>query len=131
MNFVRKIPISIPITITQQAWQKMTSIIKGNNSYAFMFSAKGGGCHGYNYNLETLDQKEYHNIMTEKPPPTELIEQDTRLIIEPSSEMLLLGTTIDYIKEDYSHQIFESKFIYTPIKEYATSCGCGVSFSPK
>ena len=127
MNFVRK----IPITITQQAWTKMTSIIKANNSYAFMFSAKGGGCNGFNYNLESLDQKEYNNIMTDKPTPTELINDNTRLIIEPSSEMLLLGTTIDYIKEDYSRQIFESKFNYTPLKEYATTCGCGVSFSPK
>ena len=127
MNFVRK----IPITITQQAWAKMTSIIQANNSYAFMFSAKGGGCNGFNYNLESLDQKEYQNLMTDKPIPTELIQNETRLIIEPNSEMLLLGTTIDYVKEDYSRQIFESKFIYTPLKEYATTCGCGVSFSPK
>ena len=47
------------------------------------------------------------------------------------SEMLLLGTTIDYIKEDYNNQIYESKFIFTPRKELATSCGCGVSFSPR
>ena len=111
--------------------EKMASIITSNNSYAFMFSAKGGGCHGFNYSLETLNQKEYKDIMNETPKPTEIIDNQTRLIIEPQSEMLLLGTTIDYIKEDFSRQIFESKFIYTPIKEYATTCGCGISFSPK
>ena len=127
MNSFRKIPISI----TQCAWRKMASIITSNNSYAFMFSAKGGGCHGFNYSLETLNKKEYKDIMNETPKPTEIIENQTRLIIEPQSEMLLLGTTIDYIKEDFSRQIFESKFIYTPIKEYATTCGCGISFSSK
>ena len=127
MNFIRK----IPLTITKHAWDKMSYIKNTNNSYAFMFSAKGGGCHGFNYSLETLDKKEYQNLMQEKPVPTELIEQDTRLIIEPQSEMLLLGTTIDYVMEDFSNQIFESKFVYTPLKDYATSCGCGISFSPK
>lgn len=127
MNFIRK----IPITITKQAWDKMTYIKNSNNCYAFIFSAKGGGCHGFNYNLETINKKEYQNIMEEKPSPIELIEKDTRLIIEPQSEMLLLGTTIDYVMENYSKQIFESKFIYTPLKDYATTCGCGISFSPK
>ena len=54
-----------------------------------------------------------------------------KLVIDPMSEMLLMGTTIDYIKEDYSKQIFESKFTFTPEKEIASTCGCGVSFSPK
>ena len=45
--------------------------------------------------------------------------------------MYLLGTTIDYVKEDYSKNIFESKFVYIPDKDKATSCGCGVSFNPK
>ena len=53
------------------------------------------------------------------------------VFVDPMSEMLLLGTTIDYIKEDYNNQIYESKFIFTPRKELATSCGCGVSFSPR
>lgn len=127
MNFIRK----IPITITKQAWDKMRYIKNSNNCYAFIFSAKGGGCNGFNYNLETIDKKEYKILMEEKPIPTELIEKDTRLIIEPQSEMLLLGTTIDYVNEDYSKQIFESKFIYTPLKDFATTCGCGISFSPK
>ena len=45
--------------------------------------------------------------------------------------MYLLGTTIDYVREDYSENIFESKFVYIPDKNMATSCGCGVSFTPK
>ena len=47
------------------------------------------------------------------------------------SEMALLGTTIDYISEDYNQGVFENKFIFTPDKDYASSCGCGISFTPK
>ena len=45
--------------------------------------------------------------------------------------MFLLGTKIDYVNEDYSQGVYESKFIFEPDKDLATSCGCGVSFSPK
>ena len=43
----------------------------------------------------------------------------------------LLGTKIDYIKEDFSKGQYENKFVYEVDKELMTSCGCGVSFSPK
>ena len=63
--------------------------------------------------------------------PTLINNDNCKLIIDPSSEMLLFGTSIDYIKEDYTKNIFESKFIFTPKKELVTTCGCGVSFTPK
>ena len=43
--------------------------------------------------------------------------------------MFLLGTTIDYVKEDYNKNIFESKFIFVPNKDLANTCGCGVSMT--
>ena len=46
-------------------------------------------------------------------------------------EIYLIGTTIDYQFEDVKKGIYDSKFIFTPDKKIATSCGCGVSFSPK
>ena len=42
-----------------------------------------------------------------------------------------MGTTIDFITEDYSKNIFENKFTFTPQKNLATSCGCGISFALK
>ena len=45
--------------------------------------------------------------------------------------MFLLGTTINYISEDYEKGIFENKFVFTPDKKIASSCGCGISFTPK
>ncbi len=46
-------------------------------------------------------------------------------------EFLLLGTTIDYIHEDYLNGVFENKFVFIPDKTLASSCGCGISFTPK
>ena len=65
------------------------------------------------------------------PTPIVHTKNNTRLMVEPLSEILLLGTTIDYIEEDYSNDVYESKFVYTPQKDKATTCGCGISFSPK
>ena len=39
--------------------------------------------------------------------------------------------TIDYIFEDYDKGIFENKFIFETDKNVASSCGCGISFTPK
>ena len=44
--------------------------------------------------------------------------------------MYLLGTTVDYIQEDYGKGIFESKFKFEINKEKMSSCGCGISFTP-
>ena len=120
-----------PITISTNAWDKMTHILEKSNEYAFVFFATGGGCNGFNYKLESIDEKKFDNLTAEQPTPTIVTNMDTSVVIEPMSEMLLLGTTVDFIEEDYSKNIFESRFIFTPEKDFATSCGCGISFSPK
>ena len=58
-------------------------------------------------------------------------KNNTKFLIDPMSEILLLGTTIDYVSEDYDKGIFENKFIFITNKYLASSCGCGISFTPK
>ena len=119
------------IFVSDRAWEKMSDVLKNKNNIAFKFSAKSGGCNGFNYNLETIDKIQFDDFVHEvKMPPTVISKGDTRLVVDPLSEMFLIGTTIDYIKEDYSNNIFESKFTFTPKKELATTCGCGISFTP-
>ena len=122
---------TFPITISTNAWDKMTHILEKSNEYAFVFFATGGGCNGFNYKLESIGEKKFDNLTAEEPSPIIVTNSNTQVIIEPMSEMLLLGTTIDFIEEDYNENIFESRFIFTPEKDFATSCGCGISFSPK
>jgi Fe-S cluster assembly iron-binding protein IscA len=59
------------------------------------------------------------------------VNNNIKIYIDQLSEFYLLGTKIDYISEDFNKNIFESKFTFTPNKNKASSCGCGISFSPK
>jgi len=126
---LRKLSTISKWPITTNAWDKMTHILSKSDKFSFVFFATGGGCNGFNYRLEPIDKKKFDTLKAEKP--VIITNSETQIVIEPTSEMLLLGTTIDFIEEDYSKNIFESRFIFTPEKEFATSCGCGTSFSPK
>ena len=106
-----------PITITNNAWNKMTEIITKQNANSFLFSATSGGCNGFNYELTLIDKMKYNNIYNTnkgKIKPTLMVKDDTKLLIDPMAEMLLLGTTIDYISEDFPNGVFENKFIFIP-----------------
>jgi iron-sulfur cluster assembly accessory protein len=118
------------INVTTSAWKKMGSIIqKSNNKNGFIFGANSGGCNGFNFDLRLIETEEQQEIM--KMKPSILTNDDVNLYIEPLSEMHLIGTTIDYINEDFSKGIFENKFVYKIDKKLASSCGCGVSFMPR
>ena len=125
------------ILITQNAWRKMRDVLlKSNNNLGFIYSASSGGCNGFNFELNIIQKKEYDNIVKQKfysvlTDESKDTNETTNLYIDPISEMILLGTTIDYIEEDYSKGQFESKFNFEINKELMTSCGCGISFSPK
>ena len=121
-----------PIRVTSNAWNKMKQILSiSKNKLGFIFSASSGGCNGFNFDLHLIDQKTFNKINKNKLKPTIIKYDNTNLYIDPLSELYLIGTTIDYIKEDYSNGQFENKFIFNVNRDLATSCGCGVSFTPK
>jgi iron-sulfur cluster assembly protein len=123
---------TIGISITKNAWSKIKHIIQiSHNNLGFIFSASSGGCNGFNFNLKLLDQQTFNEINKNKLKPTIIQNNNTKLYIDPLSELYLIGSTIDYIEEDYSKGEFENKFIFNVNKDLATSCGCGVSFTPK
>ena len=119
------------IQVTRAAWAKMREILHiSKNKYGFVYSATSGGCNGFNFDLGLLDKDFYEKIMKTKFR-TIIANKDTKLYVDPAAEMHLLGTTIDYVTEDFSKGHFENKFIYEIDKDRMTSCGCGVSFMPK
>ncbi len=121
------------ISITNNAWIKIKDVLKTDISCSFLFSASGGGCNGFNYDFKVIDKSIYNNILDDnkKFTPQIIVNDNYKVIVDPLSEMLLYGTTIDYIYEDYSKGIYESKFIFIPDKAIANTCGCGISFSLK
>ena len=108
-----------PIRITDKAWSKMINVCATENKQRFLFSATSGGCSGYNYKLELLEDIEYEKISNNKFKLTILERENCKLIIEPMSEFLLLGTIIDYISEDYSKEtiLFEGDDVRTKYKD--------------
>ena len=129
-RFFSSIPKS-PVIVTPKAWQRMGSIIKSQEAFCFHLDIKSGGCSGFSYDMKLLDLKKYSNICEENKFINLIEEGEGRLLIEPTAEMYLIGTTIDYESEDFEKGRFENKFTFTPDKDFAISCGCGVSFNPK
>lgn len=118
------------INITQSAFKKMDTILKkSNNNIGFIFGVTSGGCNGFNFNLNLMTNDELKKISKMKPNVVE--DKDVKVYVDPIAEMHLIGTTIDYVKEDINKGIFENKFVYKVDRELASSCGCGVSFMPK
>jgi iron-sulfur cluster assembly accessory protein len=123
--------MSVGVKVTINGWNKIREIIKqSKNKYGLLYSASSGGCSGFNFELGLLDETTYRK-MSKMKYVTILIDIDATVYVDPTSEMFLLGTTIDYIKEDYSKGQFENKFIFEVDKELLSTCGCGTSFTPK
>ena len=115
------------IKVTSSAWKKVNFILdKSNNRYGMLFSVQGGGCSGFNYKLNIIEDK-LKNLNTF----SYVENNNSRIYVDPIAEIYLLGTTIDYINEDFSKGIYENKFKFIPEKDRASTCGCGISFAPK
>ena len=75
---------------------------------------KSGGCAGMSYVME---------YAKEINPTDEIIEdKGVKVFIDPSAIMYLLGTEMDYKKEQFS-----STFVFKNPNE-TERCGCGESF---
>lgn len=124
--------ISNIINITNNAWYKIFNISQKLNRNNFLLSVSSGGCNGYNYNLKSIHNEKYKKILLDsKIDITILKKNNSSILIDPKSELLLIGTTIDYISENLSKGIYENKFVFIPNKQTTISCGCGTSFYPK
>ena len=119
------------ISVTKNAWKKLDSIIKkSGNKFGFLFSVESGGCNGFNFDLKLLSQSK-HSEITNTKFVSKLEGDYTTIYIDPLSEIYLMGTTIDHIKEDLENNVYESKFVYSIDKSLAATCGCGTSFTRK
>ena len=77
-------------------------------------SVKSGGCAGMSYVMEYAKKID---------PSDELIEdKGVKVFIDPGAIMYLLGTEMDYKKEQFS-----SSFVFNNPNE-TERCGCGESF---
>ena len=104
------------ITLSDNAANRIKEIMSNNekNSIGVRVGVKSGGCAGMSYIME---------YAKEINPTDEIIEdKGVKVFIDPSAVMYLLGTEMDYKKEEFS-----STFIFKNPNE-TERCGCGESF---
>jgi len=104
------------ITLTDNAESRIKEIMSENEnkSLGVRVGVKSGGCAGMSYIME---------YAKEINPNDEVIEdKGVKVFIDPGAIMYLLGTEMDYKKEQFS-----SSFIFKNPNE-TERCGCGESF---
>ena len=104
------------ITLSDNAAKRIKEIMSSadDNSVGVRVGVKSGGCAGMSYVME---------YTKEANPNDEIIEDKVvKVFIDPSAVMYLLGTEMDYKKEEFS-----SSFVFKNPNE-TERCGCGESF---
>lgn len=101
------------LSLTDNAKTKIDELSANNKSVSL--SIKGGGCAGFEYCWDVIDQDQIEE-------GSEIIKSNTgQLVVDPTSIMFLVGTEIDY-----ETAIFGQMFKITNPNAKA-SCGCGTS----
>tara|TARA_Y100000590_G_scaffold303176_1_gene341806 strand:+ start:1458 stop:1793 length:336 start_codon:yes stop_codon:yes gene_type:complete len=104
------------IALSENAAKRIKEIMSAakNDSIGVRVGVKSGGCAGMSYIMEYTK-----NIN----PNDEIIEdKGVKVFIDPAAVMYLLGTEMDYKKEQFS-----SSFVFNNPNE-TERCGCGESF---
>ena len=104
------------IKLSNNAAQRIKEIMSKaeKDSLGVRISVKSGGCAGMSYVME------YSKKIN---PNDEIIEdKGVKVFIDSAAVMYLLGTEMDYKKEDFS-----STFVFNNPNE-TERCGCGESF---
>ena len=104
------------ITISDNAVNRIKEIMSKaeNSTIGVRVGVKSGGCAGMSYILE---------YAKDIKPNEEVIEnKGVKVLIDPKAVLYLLGTEMDYKKNQFS-----SSFVFNNPNE-TERCGCGESF---
>ena len=104
------------IKLTDNAAKRIKEIMSAaeKNSLGVRIGVKSGGCAGMSYVME---------YAKEAKPNDEVIEdKGVKVFVDPSAIIYLVGTEMDYKKEEFS-----STFVFKNPNE-TERCGCGESF---
>tara|TARA_X000000368_G_scaffold329148_1_gene266216 strand:- start:1119 stop:1451 length:333 start_codon:yes stop_codon:yes gene_type:complete len=104
------------IKLSDKAANRIKEIMSSDNSNSLgvRVAVKSGGCAGMSYVME---------YTSEVNPTDEIVEdKGVKVFIDAAAVMYLLGTEMDYKKEEFS-----SSFVFNNPNE-TERCGCGESF---
>ena len=104
------------ITLSDKAAQRIKEIMANAKkpSIGVRIGVKSGGCAGMSYVMEYAKSSNSNDEVIE--------DKGVKVLIDPNAVMYLLGTEMDYKKEELS-----STFVFKNPNE-TERCGCGESF---
>jgi iron-sulfur cluster assembly accessory protein len=110
-----------PVVMTSKAVEKIVEAIKlegeqtAKTYVGVRISVIGGGCSGFQYNLDFVEVAEEDDIVTER--------ETAKILVDRFSAGYLYGTRLDYVETAHGAGF---KFENPNAKR---TCGCGSSFS--
>ena len=103
------------LLVTNNAAKKIIELSKKKEKKMLRISVTGGGCQGFQYNLDMEDKSKKKDIIIKK--------NNALVIIDQNSLNLIKGSEIDFVED-----LIGSRFKINNPKA-SSSCGCGTSFS--
>ena len=103
------------LVVTNNAAKKIIELSKKKEKKMLRISVTGGGCQGFQYNLDMEDKYEKKDIIIKK--------NNALVVIDKNSLDLIKGSEIDFVED-----LIGSRFKINNPKA-TSSCGCGTSFS--
>ncbi|MFD1326963.1 iron-sulfur cluster insertion protein ErpA [Mycoplana ramosa] len=104
------------VTLSDAAAKRIATILGADpTKTAMRVSVEGGGCSGFSYKFDLVDDSEADDLVLEKG--------NARVLIDQISLVYMDGAEIDFV-DDLMGQSFQ---IRNP--NAVASCGCGTSFS--
>lgn len=104
------------ITFSESALSEMKSFAEKEATNYFRISVMPGGCSGFKYNFELIDNPEDDDIVVEQ-------HNGVKVVIDPFSVPYLNNVMVDYISN-----MMESGFRFNN-PNASGGCGCGTSFA--
>lgn len=111
------------VNITEAAKNHIVNVLKSVNKPYLVWGLKGGGCAGFEYFWEPADEELYAKNGTPDRDEVIALSEDKKLIIDCTSLVYTLGSTIDYKSDLMSSQLV----VENPNAK--GGCGCGTSIS--
>ncbi|PYE42577.1 iron-sulfur cluster assembly accessory protein [Rhizobium sp. PP-F2F-G20b] len=104
------------VTLSDSAAKRIGTILKGDaEKHAMRVSVEGGGCSGFSYKFDLVDDRSDDDLVLEKG--------EAKVLIDSLSLVYMEGSEIDFV-DNLLGQSFQ---IRNP--NAVASCGCGTSFS--
>ncbi|MDG0989714.1 MAG: iron-sulfur cluster assembly accessory protein [Yoonia sp.] len=106
--------MTLPPTVTPRAFERLAEIGAAAQGKALRVAVEGGGCSGFQYEID-LDEPKEDDLILEG--------SGEKVLIDPVSLPFLTSATINF-----SEELIGARFVIDN-PNASSSCGCGTSFS--